>query len=649
MVEFIQRNVASLVMSLTLSIMIISMNKCWATPAELQQMFAKIEQDTYTFAHAMEEIILNKCDFTSDASCYKASYHDCDSELPSAECPEEYIITQCGAGGIGGCGGLFDFTASSVRVAPDLVGFYDSFVEPENDRIRDGVCTTLQMDKYMKDETEASKLYWGSYQVSPPWFHMGTDEGIFRIFPGRPGKCPNQINTYDPRVRPWYVAASSGPKDIILVLDTSGSMQDYGRLGIMKDAAKRVINTLGTSDYFQVIGFSTDAYMLDTDNLLIRATAENKQKYTALIDEMFANGGTYFLPGFEMAFTTFRLSRMQDRSSECHRAILFLSDGELFDDEKILYTKLQTERAVYTDNNESAPVLFTYSLGSGADDRVLEEIACQNDGIWAKIADGGDLARKMAAYYKYFAYGLGDEVNKNFVAWVEPYTFATGVGMGITASAPVFDRTVVPPILAGVVGLDLSLSALERAFGDDLSDTTRDTVIQKVIDRSVAVCPVIELTSCQLESLRSYGSDDNNGSNRLCGTCKNGTVASLQSPLCENYAHDLWDNEINKGRNYTERTCCNIGAEPREKGTFTLEEIREEHMCTYEGMDKDSSNSSAMALIIALPLGISAGIALIVIVIIRNKRKKEEWTSQTNEVVTAVPATSPWYPVPLKE
>lgn len=54
---------------------------------------------------------------------------------------------------------------------------------------------------------------------------------------------------YDPRRRPWFVAASSGPKDLVLVLDTSGSMNDYGRLDLLKEAAitgelKNLIQTL---------------------------------------------------------------------------------------------------------------------------------------------------------------------------------------------------------------------------------------------------------------------------------------------------------------------------------------------------------------------------------------------------------------------
>ena len=50
------------------------------------------------------------------------------------------------------------------------------------------------------------------------------------MLPGTPGKCPNGRNTYNPTVRPWYVAASSGPKDVILVIDTSGSMRERGRM-----------------------------------------------------------------------------------------------------------------------------------------------------------------------------------------------------------------------------------------------------------------------------------------------------------------------------------------------------------------------------------------------------------------------------------
>ena len=48
----------------------------------------------------------------------------------------------------------------------------------------------------------------------------------------------------DPRFRNWYAEAASGPKDVVMILDTSGSMSKQGRFALMKRAAKWVVNTL---------------------------------------------------------------------------------------------------------------------------------------------------------------------------------------------------------------------------------------------------------------------------------------------------------------------------------------------------------------------------------------------------------------------
>ncbi len=97
----------------------------------------------------------------------------------------------------------------------------------------------------MINPTVQSQLFWKKYSVPPP---------------------------------AMYVAASTGPKDVLLVLDTSGSMANSGRLNIMKDAAKRVINTLSVSDYVSVVTFNTDAQSL-TSSLLQRATADQKKNF----------------------------------------------------------------------------------------------------------------------------------------------------------------------------------------------------------------------------------------------------------------------------------------------------------------------------------------------------------------------------------
>ena len=55
---------------------------------------------------------------------------------------------------------------------------------------------------------------------------MGTILGSFRAFPSsrQIDSETQECSDYDPRFRPWYVVATSGAKNVILIIDTSGSM-----------------------------------------------------------------------------------------------------------------------------------------------------------------------------------------------------------------------------------------------------------------------------------------------------------------------------------------------------------------------------------------------------------------------------------------
>jgi len=50
-------------------------------------------------------------------------------------------------------------------------------------------------------------------------------QGVHRTYPGKQWSMSNgAFNPYDPRFRPWFVEASSGPKNVVLLIDVSGSM-----------------------------------------------------------------------------------------------------------------------------------------------------------------------------------------------------------------------------------------------------------------------------------------------------------------------------------------------------------------------------------------------------------------------------------------
>jgi hypothetical protein len=445
------------------------------------------------------------------------------------------------------------------------------------------------------------------------------------MLPGSPQECSSGESTYDPRIRPWYVAASSGPKDVILILDTSGSMGSRGRLDLMKEAAKRVIGTLGVSDYFSVIEFNDNANHVGTASgddhsaLLLRANSDNKNAMLEKIDALQASGGTEFITGFDLAFKTFKSSDSVELSSSCHKAILFLTDGDNKDDTGALMTFIDQQRSVY--EAEKRPVLFTYSFGAGATNDVPKNIACANDGIWAPVDDGGDLAQSMGAYYKYFAYGLSDS-QEDFVAWVEPYEFATTGELGTTSSAPVYDRSVDPPIFAGVVGMDFPFSAMERALGKE-GEEGRAEILQGIVDRSVANCPALSLTFCQLQSLREYGSGDQSNFSFKCPADSSTTdcqTSALKPKLCDSpsrsYPAEIWNNDLNDGRTYEEKVCCTVGEEARIANTLGDDEIKD--LVCKEG--------SSVGMIVGIAVGCTLVALGLGYTYISKKRKKSDVT-----------------------
>ena len=61
-----------------------------------------------------------------------------------------------------------------------------------------------------------------------------------------------QIDHFDARDRPWYLQASHSPKDIVILLDTSGSMTG-SREFVARNAIHHIIETLLDDDFFNII------------------------------------------------------------------------------------------------------------------------------------------------------------------------------------------------------------------------------------------------------------------------------------------------------------------------------------------------------------------------------------------------------------
>ena len=204
---------------------------------------------------------------------------------------------------------------------------------------------------------------------------------------------------------------------------------------------------------------------------------------------------------------------------------------------------------------EYNPSIFTYSLGPTADSDLVQDIACKTGGVWSAILDAADLAASMSGYYKLFATGLGDNSNEDFAAWVEPYTYLNGVTVGTSVAAPAYDRSVVPHVFLGVVGVDFTVKEMESVAGTSYQD-----VLSTLVGRSNAVCPTIDKSTCILQALREESGWENSCPDKP--QCANADKVNIVPQKCaniEDYPKNLWANTEFEDKDYLDTVCCKEG------------------------------------------------------------------------------------------
>ena len=253
--------------------------------------------------------------------------------------------------------------------------------------------------------------------------------------------------------------------------------------------------------------------------------------------------------------------------------VLFLTDGENrigMSTEEV--TNLVTNRTSSISARLGKPVfLLTYSISQNTDVHVFpSELACAvENGVWTRIRDSLDIFHALSSYYRLFALGLGVDANRDFVAWVEPYNFATGNLWGTTASVPVYDRRQSPHLFLGVVGVDLSVEAIGNALGG----ANVEQIIESIALRSDASCPPeLEITKCDLQGW-SHVFDP--GAGPQCGiNCTGNDAVEVNGRLCTMnmpYPQYIFNNTVLKGSSYEKRVCCKVGeSEPSDECPVVL-------------------------------------------------------------------------------
>ncbi|KAG7456189.1 hypothetical protein MATL_G00249120 [Megalops atlanticus] len=311
-------------------------------------------------------------------------------------------------------------------------------------------------DVFKKNREEDPTLLW---QV------FGSATGLARYYPASPwvdtSKTPSKIDLYDVRRRPWYIQGAASPKDMLILVDASGSVSGL-TLKLIRTSVNEMLETLSDDDYVNVVSFNVNVNKAACFKHLVQANVRNKKILKDGVQNISAKGITNYKKGFEFAFEQLMYDNVT--RANCNKIIMLFTDGGEERAQEI-FEKYNPHKTVR---------IFTFSVGQHNYDKgPIQWMACTNKGYYYEIPSIGAIRINTQEYLDVLGRPmvLADKKAKQ-VQWTNVYLDALELGLVITGTLPVFNKTVSidekdgkpkkNQLILGVMAVDVSLEDIKR-------------------------------------------------------------------------------------------------------------------------------------------------------------------------------------------
>ncbi|XP_018606694.1 voltage-dependent calcium channel subunit alpha-2/delta-2-like isoform X1 [Scleropages formosus] len=290
------------------------------------------------------------------------------------------------------------------------------------------------------------------------WQAFGSATGVTRYYPATPWRAPDKIDLYDVRRRSWYIQGASSPKDMVILVDVSGSVSGL-TLKLIKASVIEMLDTLSDDDYVNVARFSEKAEpVVPCFKHLVQANVRNKRTFKQAVQLMQAKGMTDYKSGFHFAFQQL-LNLTNMPRANCNKVIMLFTDGG--------EDRAQDVFEQYNWPNKTVRV-FTFSVGQhNYDVTPLQWIACANKGYYFEIRSICAIRTNTQEYLDVLGRPMVLAGNRaKQVQWTNVYQDALGLGLVVTGTMPVFNLTVEGSsqnqLILGVMGVDVHLDEIKK-------------------------------------------------------------------------------------------------------------------------------------------------------------------------------------------
>jgi Ca-activated chloride channel family protein len=176
------------------------------------------------------------------------------------------------------------------------------------------------------------------------------------------------------------------PKDVVFVMDTSGSMSG-AKIEQARKALKYCVDTLNGEDRFDVVRFSTEAEPLF--NGLKDASAENRKKAGDFAGDLRAAGGT----AIDDALST-ALQEVNGGKAGTVKMVVFMTDGQPTIGEQ------DPDKILAHVKPEAAGVrVFSFGVGTDVNTKLLDVVASQSRGYSQYVLPNENLELSMSNFW----------------------------------------------------------------------------------------------------------------------------------------------------------------------------------------------------------------------------------------------------------
>lgn len=179
------------------------------------------------------------------------------------------------------------------------------------------------------------------------------------------------------------------PKDVVVVFDTSGSMQGP-KIDQARKAAQTIVGALSNRDRFNIVRFSSDVTPFRPS--VVEASKENREAARAFIEEFRAVGGTAIDDALQQGLAS--LPKAEERAGRAP-FLIFMTDG-------LPTTGVTAIDQILGNAAKAAPKdlrLFAFGVGSDVNTLLLDRLSRDNRGDADYVSQDEDLETKIGDFY----------------------------------------------------------------------------------------------------------------------------------------------------------------------------------------------------------------------------------------------------------